>query len=158
MDEIQEGTNLQKGKNRKKRKKPSLPVTFVGIQLFVFIVGLILTLASRSGVGNLILLVSGVIDLIVAVVLYKIVDYRTKYTCSECGAKRVHHREFIRTEERDETINGRFRRKYTHVYRDTFVCPQCGETLTMIVRKYGGMYSETENGGILDQRIPPRTF
>ena len=127
----------------------------------LFIVLLILTLVLDNNVGNYLLLFNGLLDLSAAFILYKIVAYRERYICPECGTKRIHHRVWTNTSEKvySRETNGQnpYRTtEYTHFYIDTYRCPNCGETMTENISKSGGKISEYANGMVQDHRIPPR--
>ena len=107
-----------------------------------------------------------------AFVSYKVVQYTERYTCPNCGTKRVHHRSFIRVEEKDQNVaysrpNGQgnpairisgIKTSYTFYYHDTYVCPQCGETIHENITKSGGYYAQYEDGKVEDRRKEPREF
>lgn len=150
----------QTNQPQKKKKSKALlfPIICVVILSAVFVAALTMALTQETNIGNYILLVTGIVDLLIAFILYRIVDYRTKVICPECGTKRIHHRAFIETLEHDRTAGNTFIREYTHVYHDTYTCPECGEMLELTVKKSGGKYTRNGDGNIIDQRIDPRTF
>lgn len=144
---------------KKKRIKLIIAISVAALILAEFIVGLVMA-TKHDKPGRLIM--SGCLELLVAVILYKVMIHIERYNCPSCGAKRVHHRDFIRTSEVDKTFNnqGGLTEKtiYTHHYRDTYVCPECGETRVEFVTKSGGEYTILGSGTIQDKRRPPKEF
>ena len=101
-----------------KKKKAGLIVLLVGISicLAMFLVGLVLALGENE-LGNFVLFVTGVLDLIVAFIIIRIGVRIERYTCPECGSKRKHHRHYLETTERI-TENSEARKYiYTHQHR-----------------------------------------
>ena len=127
-----------------------------------FIVGLVKATDTSNSVGNNMLIMSGIAELLLAIILYKIMIHMERYNCPKCAAKRVHHRRYVRTSEVDKDFNNQggrtYKTIYTHHYVDTYVCPSCGETRTERITKSGGEYTELGNGTIKDTRKPPREF
>ena len=95
-------------------------------------------------------------------VSYKIVQHRERYTCPECGTKRIHHRRYLNTTSVTKTYSsnqsGLDTTTYTHHYHDTYVCPHCGETKHENVSKHGGTLRVHDTGYVDDSRIAPREF
>lgn len=143
-----------------KKKKAGLIVLIVGISicLAMFLVGLVLALGENE-LGNFVLFVTGVLDLIVAFIIIRIGVRIGRYTCPECGSKRKHHRHYLETTERI-TGNSEARKYiYTHHYEDTYTCPMCGEESTVSVKKRGGeVVHNFKTGSINDKRIDPMEF
>ena len=142
----------------KKKKRNHGILILTATCLLVFVVGLILALVSDGFIGNIILLVGGVIELGAAFVVFKIAEHRERFTCPECGTKREHHRTYIKTTEKDSVVNHNHKTVYTHVYRDTYTCPECGNEMVNIVNKNGGYYSRLNDGNVVDNRIDYREF
>ena len=120
------------------------------IILSVFLLLVIMAAAVKHPIINKILFVTGIIDLAAAFVLFKIVDYREKFICPNCGAKRIHHRQYLRTVSK-QVSNSKI--EYKHQYYDTYTCPECGKTYSCHVTKSGGY--EDSSG---DHTIEPREF
>ena len=148
-----------------------IAIAFIIALLAVFVFALILALTQEVNIGNHILLISGLFDLLVAVILYKVLDHQIKYTCPECGEKRDHHRKFLKTTEKTRTgvsnqrvgPNGYAQlhytaTEYTHFYLDSYVCPKCGATSEFNVQKSGGSCFEYENGQVRDTHRDPVEF
>ena len=129
-------------KKKKGGKAKSLIIVIIPLSLFVilFIVGIILAVTGNV-FGKYLLIASGVLELLIAVVLYFVIDRIILFKCPECGATRVHTREFIRQEwvKKDprwsdsQTIQ-------VNTYMDYYTCPECGETFSRQVQK------KNENG------------
>ncbi len=162
----EENENDPKAENKaepRKKKKIGVGVligiissSFFGI---IFLVGLIITFAADSNVGNIILIVSGVIEIGASVALYKVADYRAKVTCPCCGTKRIHKRIWIQTDEKYNNHGSNIHEKITYVHRylDSYTCPKCGETLKQNIKKNGGYVSnDRQTGQLQDHRIPVR--
>ena len=178
----------QQKQDEKKKKSVGTIVGRMGVMIFglLFVVGLLMSILSieevndviapemagsigdfivglRGGqTGNLLLLIDGIVALLVATILWKIIDYRQKMICPCCATKRVHHRDWLRTTEKDQTVGAGANQfdvtTYTHHYRDTYVCPKCGETLTVQTQGNGGQYKEFMNGTVSDTRRAPKEF
>ncbi|MBQ9084720.1 MAG: hypothetical protein IJY24_03595 [Clostridia bacterium] len=133
-----------------------------GLSAFLFIVSLINALSPDSTDGNWMLLCTGIGELIVAFIAYKIMIHMERYNCPACGGKREHHREFLRTTSKVQTYPNQdgtnTTETYTHHYRDTYVCPACGETRVEQTTGSGGSYTESESGRVNDKTIPPKEF
>ena len=148
----------------KKKKKIKIIIlsAIAALVLGFFVFALILACNPKSTVGNTLLILSGILELLIAVILYKIMIHIERYRCPICAEKRVHHRHFVRTSEVDKDFanqGGRtFKTIYTHHYHDTYVCPNCGETRHEQVTKGGGEYTELGSGVIKDTRKPPKEF
>lgn len=133
------------------------------LSLITFIVGLIMALGFKMFLGNIVLFISGIIELLIAFILYKIVTHIDNYTCPECGARRIHHREFLRTvvkNKRSFMSNGVrcYKTEYEHQYLDTYECPECGNVRQINYKGSGGSYTERSDGSISDNTITPKEF
>lgn len=149
-----------------KQKNPNRPIYIAcAICAGVFALGLILALLEKQ-IGNYLLLISGLAEVAVGFILFKIARQRERFTCPECGAKRIHHRKFLETTEKVTTMNwknpaypdGKHKIEYTHKYLDTYTCPNCGKEQRENVSKSGGSYTTFNNGRIQDQSTDPREF
>ena len=128
-----------------------------------FIIGLVKATDTSSNAGNIMLIVSGIAELILAFILYKVMIHIERYNCPNCAAKRVHHRRYVRTSEVDKNFPNQggttYKTIYTHHYIDTYECPSCGETKTEYnITKSGGEYTVLGSGAIRDTRKPPKEF
>lgn len=133
------------------------------LSLITFIVGLIMALGFKMFLGNIVLFVSGIIELLIAFILCKIVNHKENYTCPVCGARRIHHRFFLRTvvkSQRSFKSNGflYYKTEYEHQYRDTYECPECGNIKEITYRGSGGYYTKRSDGYIEDNTITPKEF
>lgn len=133
-------------------------IGLAAISIALFVVFLIMSITLDTTAGNVLLLISGLGELAVAYILYKIVDMRKKKICPECGAKRKHSREFEETTEREKNFRDSYVETYTHHYLDSYTCPECDTTLTVKVKKSGGSYTELASGKIIDKRREPKEF
>lgn len=164
--EITEATTEESDDKKKKRRKVAvaLIITYAAINLLILTVSIILSVGAGLVAGNVMLLVCGLINGVLGLVITQIVTYRRRYICPECGTKRVHHRQFIRTTNKVSSVQKGaggakgVRIEYTHYYLDTYVCPNCGECMEENVHKSGGKYYEYNDGQILDQTFPPKEF
>ena len=160
---VENATEDQPKKTKeKKKKKISLGIIIgsiaSGLMFVTFISCLIVACDPNSNSGNVFLLITGLFDLLIASILYKVIIHMERFNCPVCAAKRTHHREFDYTTEK-YTENDKFAKtEYTHHYTDTYVCNQCGETRTEKIRKSGGYYTECAEGNDMDHRIAPREF
>ena len=146
----------KKDKSKKKKIiKIIIPSVVFAILLAVFIVCAI----AKAGA---LLIISGLFELGIATILYKIMIHIERYNCPACAAKRVHHRRYIRTTEQDKTYKFNdgttYKTIYKHYYRDTYECPECGETRVENITKDGGYYLERANGSVDDHRRDPKEF
>ena len=163
-DKVSEERSLigQSINTSKKRKKLNFVLVILVIISTVFVVGLILALVVEGSVGNDILLYSGLVELAASFILYKVAITRERYICPECGTKREHHRQFLRTTNQIKKYlsNGQSVEKiiYTHHYLDTYVCTKCGETKEVEYSSSGGEFTEWDNGHIRDTRKAPQEF
>ncbi|MBR2444291.1 MAG: zinc-ribbon domain-containing protein [Clostridia bacterium] len=149
------------GSKKKKVSKAGIIIGTIFTLLFagVFVFCLITTLNGTDKTGNILLLVSGLVEAISAFIMWKVIRYRERYICPECGTKRVHHRAWDGTNEKYEEYSNHSRITYTHIYIDTYECPKCYETLTERVKKSGGNLTEYEDTGrIVDNRVDVREF
>lgn len=150
--------------NNKEEKKKKISVGMIisiaatAVLFIFFIVGLVMAFDKESTSGNVLLLVGGIFDLIIAFVLYKVMIHLERYNCPKCGAKRVHHREYKRTTKKEKEFKDSSITTYTHHYHDTYECPQCGETRHEQVTGSGGSYYEYDNGNDRDATRPPKEF
>ena len=103
---------------------------------FIFFIVSLSLAASQIAFGNTLLIISGVIEIILGIILFVILDKTIKFNCPVCGAKRVHSREFIR----QEWVKENSKNIQVNTYMDYFTCPECGETLSEQVKK------KNENG------------
>lgn len=154
----------EKADDKKKKKKKFGIFSIIGLALSgaaftVFWIGLISALASKTNAfGNKLLLISGILEILIAFIIYRIILHIERYTCPLCAAKREHHREYLRTTEKETSVRGVDTETYTHHYRDTYVCPKCGETRVEYVKASGGKYMELPNGNVRDTRRDPKEF
>lgn len=154
------------GKEKKKSKikiKYIIAAALALATVIYFITNLLSALSPESdGSANTMLIISGIAELIVAFVLYKIMIHMERYNCPACAAKRVHHRAYVRTTEVDKEFSNQggqtYKTIYTHHYVDTYECPKCGETRTERITASGGEYTVLGSGKILDTRKPPKEF
>ena len=157
-------TNEEKTVEQKKvkKKKITFPMIFTLFLLTVFAVEAILALTLETNLGNIMLLITGAVDLLLAFILYRIMDFRQKKICPVCGTTRTYHRTYLRTDEsgQNTTSNGvrAIRTNYTHRYEDTYVCENCGEMMQVEGKSDGGWIIEDTYGNILvDHRISPKS-
>ena len=147
---------------KKPKKKISLGMKIgigaTGLLFIFFVVGFIMALDRDNITGNLLLLLGGILDLVIAYVLYKGMMHLERFICPCCGAKREHHREFRYTTKKEKEVQNSFTTYYTHHYHDTYECPECGETFSEFVNKSGGTYRIPAVGDIKDSTRPPREF
>ena len=104
------------------------------------------------------MLVTGVLEVGAAALLFYIARQRERFTCPECGTKRVHHRMLYQTTNRVSTTNGNRKTTYQHQYIDTYTCPECGRESEERVNKSGGYYMQFADGTVGDHRIAPNEF
>ena len=145
-------------------KKAKKKMTFVakmsillGVLAVIFVILLIMAIAGNA-IGNFLLLGSGAVEMAVAVILLKVRGSRERKICPECGTRREHHREWIRTTEQRNNTQSSYTIKYTHEYLDTYTCPECGEEMEERVKKDGGSFMEYKDGKVYDQRKAPEEF
>ena len=160
--QVKAGGGKAKDKEAKPKKKKLIHVLLVAAAIFVviyFIVALLEAMDTSSNVGNNKLITSGIIELLLAIILYKIMMHQIRYNCPKCAGKRVHHRRFVRTTEVDKDFKDQGSKTiYTHHYVDTYVCPSCGETRTERITKSGGEYTIMSTGSVRDTRRAPKEF
>ena len=155
----------------KKAKKPPInkkKLIFIldAVCLAIFVILLILAITIKNSTINIIMLVTGVVEIASAALLFYIALQRERFTCPECGTKRIHSREYLSTSEKVTTSNygrvnypeGNKKTTFTHHYMDTYACPNCGTKTTNKVNKSGGEYIIFNNGHINDTRRDPREF
>lgn len=136
-----------------------LGIVVTGIGFVTFVLGVILAYTIKDeAIGNILLLISGILELLIATILYKISIHKERFNCPVCGEKRVHHRTYLRTTENEKCNNVADTEIYTHHYRDTYVCNKCGETRVEMIKKSGGEYTQYSNGSIKDTRRAPKEF
>ena len=161
-NQVKSGGGKAKDKEANPKKKKLIHILLVAAAIFVviyFIVALVQAMDTSSNVGNNKLITSGIIELLLAIILYKIMMHQIRYNCPKCAGKRVHHRRFVRTTEVDKDYNGQGSKTiYTHHYVDTYVCPSCGETRTERITKRGGEYTIMSTGSVRDTRRAPQEF
>lgn len=147
----------KKKKKKKKWVKKTLVLFFLAGIIGIFIFGLISAM-NGNDYGSSILASTGVPELIIAFIGVKVLLSREKKICPECGTKRVHHRKWVRTSEQYKNYQDLAKIIYTHEYIDSWVCPECGETMTEKVKKSGGELIEYSTGRIQDNRRSPSEF
>ena len=146
----------------KLKKDPIFILT--AICLLVFLIGLILALVLKdSSVGNDLLFASGIIEIIATIILYKVTERRVRMTCPSCGTKREHHRQYLGTSDKitsgNDMKHGVYKKtEYTHKYHDSYVCPNCGETMEENITRGGGRFISYADGYVLDNRSEPKEF
>lgn len=127
----------KKGKSKPKQKK-GIGNFFATLVVLLFIAvgayGAYLAAYGGSKMGNYILLIAGILQVIIAIILYIVYEWRAKIFCPVCGTRRVHHREWIRTDVKYGYNNSETE---INIYRDTFECPECGELKIETVKKPG---------------------
>ena len=135
----------------------------VAFSAAAFIVGIFQPLVSCC-----MLALGGIAEVVTAVVLWKSVNRKIRFTCPACGTKRVMHRTLIEITTKDTntqktartnsgsayTLSG-VRTDFTQHYEECYVCPDCGETYTRTVKRGGGYYIEYNDGSVSDHRIAP---
>ena len=154
-------------KENNQDKKPKIDIPFIiGIVACVFFAVMFIGNCSGAADGeegaNVWLLILGIIQIAGSLILNKVMQYRKRNICPECGAKREHHREYLGTTEKYKETNGsqgvmRETTTYTHHYHDTYTCPNCGETFEEDVKESGGEYVE-DMTGVHDRRREPKEF
>lgn len=159
--------NNKQNKNLSKSVKIMLVITVIATAILVLGLILILTIKTSS-VGNFIIAVAGLIELIGSLALFGIFRHRQKFICPECGTKRTQHRKFLRTTQQQHTAiihekDGDSYQKrtvhYTHEYLDSFICPSCGETMEIHTKGDGGYVKYDGYGNIEnDSRKAPKEF
>ena len=142
------------------KKKKKIPFIFILdiICLVIFVVLTILAVSTQNSTVNVIMLVTGILEVGVAVLLFYIARQRERFTCPQCGTKRVHHRVHLSTSNHITITNGNRKTTYKHQYLDTYICPECGCELEVKVNKDGGYYMEFADGTEGDHRIWPNEF
>lgn len=151
---------------RKKKKKFSLLAYCLVACVVIPSVLMLLAIITKKSLFNNILLVTGLLEIGTAYVLYRIVLHKERFTCPQCGTKRVHHRHFEHTTTHITSKPSRpgggyigYRKiEFSHHYTDTYTCPECDEQLVEQVKKMGGSFTEYEDGRIEDKRIDPQEF
>lgn len=148
---------LSSPKKRRKWGRMLMRILVLGGVVGLFVYGLI---AAKNGnvEGNDILVTSGSIEVIIAVIGIKVLLRREKKICPECGTGREHHRKWIGTSEQYKNSTELAKIIYTHEYIDSWVCPKCGETVTEKVKKSGGELIEYRSGRVQDNRRSPSEF
>lgn len=159
QEKTAQNSNIQKEQPKKKKLDAGARtgVCFSVLFAVITIVGVII--AANNPVGNIILLLAGLIEIAIGAILYKIVDTRMKFTCPECGTKRIQKRIWLQTDEKyTSTSSGRYEKiTYTHIYHDSFTCPKCNNTFEQNVKINGGYISnDVELGRVEDHRLPVR--
>ncbi len=154
-------TTTEKRTDKIDRKKPLIG-KFTFLSIGVFAVFLTLTLLKIPFMST-ILLFSGIVEAIIAFIIFKRAEHVERYVCPQCGERREHHREYIRTESKDSQVSSSghgYGRKtdYQHVYNDTYICPKCGETKNETIKLSGGQYIIYNDGFIYDHRLGPKEF
>ena len=138
-----------------------IAIIFSVLMTLTFVGSLICILVTKSLVGHIILLISGLIELAVAGIVAFFENTIENYTCPECGTTRKREREYLRTEETvsdtSTTRNSVIKYKYKHFYLDTYTCPNCGTEKNVHTSGYGGELLIL-NGQTFDKRISPREF
>lgn len=134
----------KKDGNGKERKKGSfsakITIIMSSSMATMFLLLVILAATLKKPIINLMLLIVGIFDIVLSIIVYKIVDLKEKYVCPNCGARRVHHRQFLRTDSKSTSSS---KVEYYHKYYDTYSCPECGETYSCYVTKNGGYIDGT---------------
>ena len=153
-----------------KPKKEKKKFSFLTICLIacgvIPILFILLAIITKESLFNNILLVIGLLEVGIAYVMYRIILHRERFTCPQCGTKRIHNRQFEHTTTHITSKPSKpgggyigFRNiEYTHHYTDTYTCPECGEQKVEQVKKRGGYFKEYEDGRIEDERTEPREF
>lgn len=157
----------KKSKKQEEKKKGKVDIPFIiGIVACVFFAAMFIVNCTGAANGeegaNVWLLILGIIQIAGSLILNKVMQYRKRNICPECGTKREHHREYIDTTERYKETNGsqgttRATTTYTHHYHDTYICPNCGETFEEDVKESGGEWVE-DGMGEHDRRREPKEF
>ena len=150
----------------KKTKRKSAVLIIDLIFLAIFAVLTVLAALLNNQAINYILLGSGLVELAVAVILFFVARQRERFTCPNCGTKRVHHRNWVKTTETVKTSNfervnypeGYMKTTFKHHYIDTYTCPECGTEMEEKVRKSGGEYTIRNSGHVSDTRREPMEF
>lgn len=128
-------TSKVKTKAPKKKISTFFKVALSGVFALSAILFTIFVILAANGFGgaNTLLIITGVIDLVIAIILGFVIIKRKQYVCPVCGKTRKHHREFIRQEE----VWNNTKNDYiiVNTYLDSFICPDCGETMTEQVQK-----------------------
>ncbi len=144
--------NNQASGNPKKKKK-KFKISFALVVCVVFVISIIIALIPDYGIGNLILLGSGFIEIIASIVLFVVADKKRMETCPECGEKREHKRYWSNTTEKISSFNEYNKHSFTHYFDDYYICPSCGKTLKQVVTKSGGSIYLYHDGRTSDSRI-----
>lgn len=126
--------------------------------LAVFVILTIIAAITKNSTVNIIMLITGILEIGVAVLLFYIARQRERFTCPQCGTKRVHHRVHLSTSNQVTTTNGNRKTTYKHQYLDTYTCTACGCELKVKVDKNGGYYMQFADGTEGDHRIWPNEF
>lgn len=166
----------KKAKTGKTKKALIICVAVTGgIFLIGLILSLILNLKFEERFGNFFLIITGCIEIVFAVILLFVVDWRQRYICPECGTKRQHHREYVQTIEKGQMnvskdarsmygsgnatgwVKG-VRTNYTIIYKDTYVCPKCGSVFHTKASEDGGYFIRYTNLVEDDHRKQPKEF
>ena len=157
----------KKAGEKEEKKKSKIDIPFIiGIVACVFFAVMFIGNCAGAVDGeegaNVWLLIFGIIQIAGSLILNKVMQYRKRNICPECGTKREHHREYLDTTEKYKETNGsqgvtRETTTYTHHYHDTYTCPNCGETFEEDVKESGGEYVE-DMTGVHDRRREPKEF
>ena len=152
--------------------KPLLTILIVlsGASLFFMLLGIILALTVPNEIGKNMLLITGTIEIFVAIIGLVIMYRKMLYTCPECGTKREHHKHFVetKTQARNQPNNTYRSEKsvfvsclittYRYKYCHTYVCPNCGETETTESWENGGQVYQYIDGLTVDKRKDIKEF
>jgi predicted RNA-binding Zn-ribbon protein involved in translation (DUF1610 family) len=149
------------------KKKIQTLVIIGAVALAFMILGSILALTVGS-IGNTLLLLTGMIEIFVAIVIFVIEHHKVLYTCPECGTKREQHIELVDTKtsiKSQETNLYRNTRgfidctitSYTYRYKYTYVCPKCGSKTVEQHTEDGGKIYQYVDGIVINKVKTPKS-
>ncbi len=165
--EIETTENSAKGTYKIPKKKLQTFIIIGAIALVFMILGVILALTVGS-VGNTLLLLTGTIEIIAAIVIFVIEHRRVLYTCPECGTKREQHIELVDTKTNVKGQKTNLYRSsrdfidctitsYMYRYKYTYVCPKCGKTTTEYHSENGGNIYQYVDGIVINKVKTPKS-
>jgi len=129
----------------------------------------LVSLITKNSLFNYVLAGTGVLELVIAVVLFLQTSKKELYTCPECGGKRKEiHRKYLNTTKHekffeynpnktvDESIEWIY--SYTHHYLSTYTCMKCGRSVEKNTTDGGGCLTSYYSHRRKDTRTDPREF
>ena len=131
-------------------QQPSAPFIWLLACLGAAILSAVLTIATMNAVISIVWLVISVAMLVIGCFFQNRIYHFERYVCPECGGKRTLSKEFMETTENSRTYERntnksagsdvKRRTSFTHWFRNTYTCTECG---------FESVKKESEDGGAI---------